>query len=197
MYYFLFAIFFMLLLCIIIPIKIVIDYEFYSKDYDINDEDVKKEIKLYVLRIIKVKTFKSVKKEKEGHEESTKFKNLYNFVSMYKKIKKFKEEENVLDKKQAHKLKNNIKIRQMDFDIGYNVRNVMLNCYLMSFLNYEINSIIAKNEDMFDMKHINYTTYISNNLLRIKLNSIVDLNIANTIGIIINLILKYKKGGEK
>ena len=50
---------------------------------------------------------------------------------------------------------------------------------------------------MFDMKHINYTTYISNNLLRIKLNSIVDLNIANTIGIIINLILKYKKGGEK
>ena len=64
-------------------------------------------------------------------------------------------------------------------------------------LNYIINSYIAKNSDRFNLKNLKYKTYISENLLKIKIKSIVNLNLVNTIYIVFKLIIKYMKGGNK
>ena len=82
-----------LILAIIIPIKVVIDYEFYSKDYNINNENIKKEFKIYILRFIKVKTIKKRKKEEIEYKKSQDNKVIYNLINIYKKYKDVTEDE--------------------------------------------------------------------------------------------------------
>ena len=66
----------------------------------------------------------------------------------------------------------------------------------MAILNYYINSYIAKNVDRFKLDKTKYNISASQNLLKIKFKSIVNLNLANTIYIILKLIVKYMKGGN-
>lgn len=181
----------LLILVVVIPIKITIDYEFYSKDYDVNNENIKREFKIYILRFIKIKTLKQRKKEEIKNKENSDNKVVYNIFSVYKKYKDLSKEENLFDK-----LHGGIKFKEIDFQIGYNLKNYILNSYVMAILNYYINSYIAKNSDNFDLKKVNYNTYISDKLLKIKIKGIVNLNLAKNIFVIIKLIFKFMKGGK-
>lgn len=181
-----------LVFAIIIPIKVVIDYEFYSKDYNINNENIKKEFKIYILRFIKVKTIKKRKKEEIEYKKSQDNKVIYNLINIYKKYKDVTEDETLLDK-----LMKSMKIKKIDLEIGFNMKNYIINSYIMAILNAFINSYISKNVDSFNLKDTKYQTYISKNLLKIKIKSIVNLNLVNTIYIILKLIIKYMKGGNK
>lgn len=190
------TIIFLIILILVIPIKITIDYEYYSKDYDVNNEDVKREFRIYILRFIKVKTIKKVKKEKSKNKKNKDNNVVYNILSVYKKYKQISKDENSIGNNELDKLKKNIKFQKIDLDVGYNTKNLILNSYLMAYLNYLINSYIAKNSDNFNLKNIKYNTYISKNLFKIRFKSIVNLNFVNTIYIILKLIIKNMKGGK-
>lgn len=185
------AIVVLILLAVLIPIKVVINYEFYSKDYNINNENIKKEIKIYILRCIKVKTFKKRKKEDTKKKKNKDNKVIYNIINVYKKYKDVTEDETVLDK-----LKRSMKVKKVDLEVGFNSKNYIVNSYLMAYINYYINSYIAKNIGRFNLNKTKYNTYIADNLLKVKINGILDLKIVNTIHIIIKLIFKYMKGGK-
>jgi hypothetical protein len=180
----------LIFLIILIPIKVVIDYEFYSKDYNINNENIKKEIKIYILRFIKIITFKKKKKEKSNNENNDN-NIIYNLINVYKKYKDVTEDETLLDK-----LKKSMKIQKIDLEVGFNSKNYIVNSYIMAYINYYINMNVAKNIDRFNLNKTKYNTYISDKLLKVKIKGILDLKIVNTIHIIIKLIFKYMKGGK-
>ena len=188
--YILLGVIVLIFLVVLIPIKVVIDYEFYSKDYNINNENIKKEIKIYILRFIKVKTFKKKKKEKSDNKTKDN-KVIYNFINVYKKYKDVTEDETLLDK-----LKKSMKIQKIDLEVGFNSKNYIINSYIMAYINYYINMYVAKNIDRFNLNKTKYNTYISDKLLKVKIKGILDLKIVNTIHIIIKLIFKYMKGGK-
>ena len=180
----------LIFLVVLIPIKVVIDYEFYSKDYNINNENIKKEIKIYILRFIKIKTFKKKKKEKSNNENNDN-NIIYNLINVYKKYKDVTEDETLLDK-----LKRSMKVKKADFEIGFNSKNYIVNSYIMAYINYYINMYVGKNIDRFNLNKTKYNTYISDKLLKVKIKGILDLKIVNTIHIIIKLIFRYMKGGN-
>ena len=163
----------LIFLIILIPIKVVIDYEFYSKDYNINNENIKKEIKIYILRFIKVKTFKKKKKEKSNNKNNDN-NIIYNIINVYKKYKDVTEDETLLDK-----LKRSMKVKKADLEIGFNSKNYIINSYIMAYINYYINMYVGKNIDRFNLNKTKYNTYISDKLLKVKINGILDLKIVN------------------
>lgn len=181
----------LIFLIVLVPIKVVIDYEFYSKDYNINNENIKKEIKIYILRFLKVKTFKKRKKEDVKKKKDQENNIIYNLINVYKKYKDVTEDETLLDK-----LKRSMKIQKVDLEVGFNTKNYIVNSYIMAYINYYINMYIAKNIGRFNLNKTKYNTYIADNLLKVKINGILDLKIVNTIHIIIKLIFKYMKGGK-
>jgi len=146
MYIFL-AVIALILLIVIIPIKVVIDYEFYSKDYNVNNENIKKEFKIYILRFIKEKNFKKIKKKKSKNNKPKDNKAIYNIITVYKKYKDVTEDETLIDK-----LKRSMKFKKINLEVGFNTKNYILNSYIMAYLNYLINSYVAKNSDNFNLK---------------------------------------------
>lgn len=187
-------------LIFIIPIKIVVDYEYYSKDYDINDEDVKREFKIYILRFIRVK--KIIKKKDENNNKNININNkkntkiLYNLYHVYKKYHEIQEKHKEMSRSNFKRLKENIYIKKIYLDLGFNTKNIIYNSYIMSMLNSYISSFIAKNIEIFNLKETVYRTYISRNLLKIKIHGIVNLKLANTIVIVTKFILENMKGGK-
>ena len=180
----------------LIPLKISIDYEYYSKDYNKSDEQLKREIKIYILRFFKIKTIKKRKKDKNKKKYSKNNKSIYNIISIYKKIREIIGNEKTVVDNSIDLIKQNIKYEKIELNIEYNTKNYILNSYIMAILNYYINSYIAKNVDRFKLDKTKYNISASQNLLKIKFKSIVSLNLANTIYIILKLIVKYMKGGN-
>ena len=187
----------LIFLIVLIPLKISIDYEYYSKDYNKSDEQLKREIKIYILRFFKIKTIKKRKKEENNKNKNKKNnKSIYNIISIYKKIREIIGNEKTVGDNSIDLIKQNIKYEKIELNIEYNTKNYILNSYIMAILNYYINSYIAKNVDRFKLDKTKYNISASQNLLKIKFKSIVNLNLANTIYIILKLIVKYMKGGN-
>ena len=189
----------LIFLIVLIPLKISIDYEYYSKDYNKSDEQLKREIKIYILRFFKIKTIKKRKKEENNKNKNKNKKNnksIYNIISIYKKIREIIGNEKTVGDNSIDLIKQNIKYEKIELNIEYNTKNYILNSYIMAILNYYINSYIAKNVDRFKLDKTKYNISASQNLLKIKFKSIVNLNLANTIYIILKLIVKYMKGGN-
>ena len=189
----------LIFLIVLIPLKISIDYEYYSKDYNKSDEQLKREIKIYILRFFKIKTIKKRKKEENNKNKNKNKKNnksIYNIISIYKKIREIIGNEKTVGDNSIDLIKQNIKYEKIELNIEYNTKNYILNSYIMAILNYYINSYIAKNVDRFKLGKTKYNISASQNLLKIKFKSIVNLNLANTIYIILKLIVKYMKGGN-
>lgn len=184
-----------IVIMLLIPIKISINYEYYSKDYDINDEDVKREIKIYILRCIRIKKI-SKKKNKQKNEKNKSNKLMYNTKEVYEKYKELKIKKEAISIDDFRKLKNSIYFQKLNLNIGFNTKKIILNAYIISLFNALFSMYLSKNIDMFNIKNTEYNTYISKNLLRIKLQSIVNINLVNTIFVIIKLIYKFRKGGK-
>lgn len=184
-----------IVITILIPIKISINYEYYSKDYDINDEDVKKEIKIYILRCIRIKKI-SKKKDEQKNENNKGNKLIYNLKSIINKYTQIKREEKIAEKSDINKISNSIYVQKLDLNVGFNTKGVILNAYINSFLNSLINNFLSNNITKINLKNTRYNTYTTNNLLRIKIQSIVDIKLANNIIVIFKLIYKIMKGGK-
>lgn len=177
---------------ILIPVRIVVDYEYYSKDYNVNNEELKKEIKIYILKFVRIK-----KLIKKNDEKNLNNKILFNLKNIIEKIIELKKEEKLVERSELKKLKQCIYLKKLDLDIGLNTKKVILNAYIISLLNTTFNMFLAKNCNRINLNKVQYNTYLSNNLLRIKLKSIIEVKLANNTIVILKFIIKVLKGGRK
>lgn len=190
--FFLFLIFFIL----IIPLKITIDYEYDLEEEQVEEKDLKKEIKIYILRFLCIKKIVKKKEEKSKEKEKKKL-TLSNVKELYQAYRKIKNQDSLFFSQMYERLKRRIKFQKFWLEIEFHTQNMILNAYLMAFLNAYISKYIAKNANQFCLKNTRYQTNLSNKLLKIKLTSIINLNLIHTMYILIKVMIKIKKGGKK
>lgn len=201
-WYILFVILFFLLFVFLIPLKIEFIYEVDSnlkKEERIEQLNSVNYINFYILNFIKVKQIKRSNEKKskaKGKEINAKvYDIIYNLLIQY--LKKEKIDESVICAKDLKKIKKNMYYEKIDLSLGINLNNVILNAYIISFLNAVLNIFFAKNADKINFSKTSYTTFISNKIINIKIDSIIKVKLVNTIGIIIKLIIRYRKVVKK
>ncbi len=194
----------LIFLVIIIPLKVKLKYiiktNFNKEDSDENI-NILNYIDIYIFRIIKVKRIKIQTKQKSDSDSKIYQKNstivkvifdtIYKLILDAMNYKKF--DEALLNRKDLKKINKALSFQKVDIDIGINLKNVILNAYLISFLNAVINMYIAKNVNKFNLKDTKYTTFISNEILNLKTDCIINLKLVNTIIVIIKTIFKFRK----
>lgn len=188
-----------IILILFIPLKVEIKFSLKTKNQN-NNENLKLSnyIKIYILRFIRVKKFNIKQKENTGKEASDNSKVLKqiidNSVNVIENLIGYEKQDSVLlSKKDIGKLKKNASYSKFYLNIGYNFKDPLVNAYMMAFLNSVINMYLAKNINRFNIDRTKYSTYISNKVYDIDFYSIINLNLVNTIIVIIKLIIKLKK----
>ena len=92
---------------------------------------------------------------------------------------------------------NSIYVKKLKLDLGINLINTILNVYVSTLINVVINMFIANNINRFNLENTRYKTYISGEVYNIKIDSIIHLQLANIIYIIIKIIFKLRKVEKK
>ena len=192
-----------IILILFIPLKVEIKFSLKTKNQN-NNENLKLSnyIKIYILRFIRVKKFNIKQKENTGKEASGDSKVLKqiidNSVNVIENLIGYEKQDSVLlSKKDIGKLKKNASYSKFYLNIGYNFKDPLVNGYMMAFLNSVINMYLAKNINRFNIDRTKYSTYISNKVYDIDIYRIINLNLVNTIIVIIKLIIKLKKVVKK
>lgn len=192
-----------IILILFIPLKVEIKFSLKTKNQN-NNENLKLSnyIKIYILRFMRVKKFNIKQKENTGKEASGDSKVLKqiidNSVNVIENLIGYEKKDSVLlSKKDIGKLKKNASYSKFYLNIGYNFKDPLVNAYMMAFLNSVINMYLAKNINRFNIDRTKYSTYISNKVYDIDFYSIINLNLVNTIIVIIKLIIKLKKVVKK
>lgn len=192
-----------IILILFIPLKVEIKFSLKTKNQN-NKENLKLSnyIKIYILRFIRVKKFNIKQKENTGKEASGDSKVLKqiidNSVGVMESIISYEKQDTaLLSKKDFSKIKKNTSYSKFYLNIGYNFKDTLVNAYMMAFLNSVINMYLSKNINRFNIDRTKYSTYISNKVYDIDFYSIINLNLVNTIIVIIKLIIKLKKVVKK
>lgn len=179
-----------------IPIRVKIDYA----EKERKDLKILNKIEIYIFYFIKVKTIElKNKKEIENKKGSYKVDAIYKLVSTY--IEYSKKEKEIINTKDLKKIINSIYYEKINIDIGINLKDPIINAYLITVINILLNLFIIKKQNKMKLKNVSYATYISNNIFNLKLNCIIRFRVANTIITIIKIIVKLReverKYGEK
>lgn len=140
---------------------------------------------------------------------------LLNIVTVYKN--KFFDKENKKKNEDKKKNKNNpfndkkfgnriIRelLKKADFDkfalsLGFNFDDPIANSYINASINTILCLYINHNQQKFNLKKLYYSTYISENLLFLNFESIIKINLVDTIKVIVKEYFsdKSKKKQEK
>lgn len=175
-----------------IPIRVKIDYV----EKERKDLKVLNKIEIYIFYFLKIKTVKlKNKKEIENKKGSYKIDAIYKLVSTY--IEYSKKEKEIINTKDLKKLINSIYYEKLNIDVGINLKDPIINAYLITIINILLNLFIIKNQSKIKLKNLDYSTYISNNIFNLKLNCIIRFRVANTIITIIKVIVKLRKVEKK
>lgn len=201
--YILLFIILLIALIVLIPLKIEINYK--TEDNSKKDK-IKKEVdkklrknylKVYILNFIPLPKFKlEVNKNSKLLENKGVIKNIINtiFSLSMEYIGMQKSTEALINKKDSDNIKNSIYFKELRLSFGYNFYNVLVNTYLIAFLNALLAMYVSKNDKMFNLKRFKYDTYISNNqIYNFKFFGIVKFKLANTISIFIKVFIKLRK----
>ena len=209
LYIILVAIIVIVALVLIIPVKVEISFNMQSKNNQEKENQkslkTKNEIKIYILRFIKIKTIyindkdntnNRTNKKKSLEENSNKdvSSNIIKAVENY--IKYEKKDSLYMSKENIAKLKKGLKFEEFYLSLGFNLKNYILNAYAIAILNALINMYFSKNADHFDLQKTQYKTYISNKVIDLRFYSIINFKLVNNIIIILKLVLKLRKGGK-
>lgn len=103
----------------------------------------------------------------------------------------------LLNSKDIKTIINSIYVKKIYLDLGINLLQPILNAYISTLINVVINMYIAKNIKKFNLQNTKYKTYISGEVYNIKIDSIIHLQLANIIYIIIKIIFKLRKVEKK
>ncbi len=179
-----------------IPIRVKIDYV----EKERKDLKILNKIEIYIFYFIKIKTIElKNKKEIENKKGSYKVDAIFKLVSTY--IEYSKKEKEIINTKDLKKIINSIYYEKINIDIGINLKDPIINAYLITAINILLNLFIIKKQNKMKIKNVSYATYISNNIFNLKLNCIIRFRVANTIITIIKIIVRLreveKKYGEK
>ncbi|MEG2310908.1 MAG: hypothetical protein RSB76_02855 [Clostridia bacterium] len=93
------------------------------------------------------------------------------------------------------KINNAFSIKMFNLDFGFNTNDVILNAYILAFLNSIINIYFVCNQKR--IKNVLYKTYISNKNINLKFDGIFNLKLVNTICIIFQIMLEIRKVEHK
>lgn len=179
-----------------IPIRVKIDYA----EKERKDLKILNKIEIYIFYFIKIKTIElKNKKEIENKKGSYKVDAIFKLVSTY--IEYSKKEKEIINTKDLKKIINSIYYEKINIDLGINLKDPIINAYLITAINILLNLFIIKKQNKMKIKNVSYATYISNNIFNLKLNCIIRFRVANTIITIIKIIVRLreveKKYGEK
>ena len=117
----------------------------------------------------------------------------------YKNFKEYSEivSQEFVNSKDIKNFINSIYVKKLKLDLGINLINTILNVYVSTLINVVINMFIANNINRFNLENTRYKTYISGEVYNIKIDSIIHLQLANIIYIIIKIIFKLRKVEKK
>lgn len=179
-----------------IPIRVKIDYA----EKERKDLKILNKIEIYIFYFIKIKTIElKNKKEIENKKGSYKVDAIFKLVSTY--IEYSKKEKEIINTKDLKKIINSIYYEKINIDIGINLKDPIINAYLITAINILLNLFIIKKQNKMKLENVSYATYISNNIFNLKLNCIIRFRVANTIITIIKIIVRLReverKYGEK
>lgn len=186
-----------LILAIIVTLLIPIRLKIYYSESERKNLKVKNRIEIYILYFFKIKTIRLENKKK------IKSKN-YNINAIYKVINSYmeyyKNQEKMITKKEISDLINNIYYEKMDITLKINLKNPILNSYIISIINIIINIFIIKNQKRMNLKNTRYFTTISDNIFNANITSIVRIKLINIIAIVIKIgvrAIKLKRNNKK
>lgn len=188
-----------IILILFIPLKVEMKFSLKTKDENLKLSNY---IKIYILRFIRVKKINIKQNDNNGKEASGNLKItkqiIDNSVDVIKTMISYEKQDSVLlNKKDFTTIKNNFNYEKFYLNIGYNLKDPILNAYTMALTNTLINMYLSKNIDRFNIDRTKYSTYISNKIYDIDFYSIMNLKLANTIIVIIKLIIRLKKVVKK
>lgn len=195
----------------VFPIKIDIKHEIvptFNKLKKYKSETVKEKhyLKIKILGFILVYK-KDLNKNKKKNDDKKLYKNVSNdpleivinsvFNALDKAVTGEKINKALLNSKDIKNFINSIYVKKLKLDLGINLINTILNAYIFTLINVAINMFIANNINRFNLENTRYKTYISGEVYNIKIDSIIHLQLANIIYIIIKIIFKLRKVEKK
>lgn len=204
-------IFLLFIILFVFPIKIEIKDEIlptFNKIKKYKSETVKEKhyLKIKILGFILIFK-KDLNKNKKKNDDNKLYKNVSNdplemvinsvFNALDKAVTGEKINKALLNAKDIKKIINSIYVKKLKLDLGINLINTILNAYISALINVVINMFIASNLNRFNLKETRYKTYISGEVYNIKIDSIIHLQLANIIYIIIKIIFKLRKVEKK
>ena len=119
------------------------------------------------------------------------------FNALDKAVTSEKVNKALLNSKDFKNIINSMYIKKLHLDFGINLINSIVNAYVSTFINVIINMVIASNINKFNLENTRYKTYISGEVYNIKIDSIIDVKLANIIYIIFKIIYKLRKVEKK
>ncbi len=192
----------LIILVLIIPLKVKVDISIKNtKNTTEEDLNTKNKIEIYILKFIKIKTIDVKQKDKIGENEynqNIKLKEEKNVLSDISKtasnfINYEKRNSLLISKDEIIKLKESMTFEEFFLIFGFNLKDPIINAYVISILNSIINIYISKNVDKFTLENTAYKTYISNKIIDLRFYSIINFKLVNTIIIILKIIIKLRK----
>lgn len=199
------------ILLFVFPITIEIKDEIlptFNKIKKYKSETVKEKhyLKIKILGFILIFK-KDLNKNKKKNDDNKLYKNVSNdplemvinsvFNALDKAVTGEKINKVLLNSKDIKTIINSIYVKKIYLDLGINLLQPILNAYILTFINVVINMFIAKNIKKFNLQNTKYKTYISGEVYNIKIDSIIHLQLANIIYIIIKIIFKLRKVEKK
>lgn len=199
------------ILLFVFPITIEIKDEIlptFNKIKKYKSETVKEKyyLKIKILGFILVYK-KDLNKNKKKNDDKKLYKNVSNdplemvinsvFNALDKAVTGEKINKALLNSKDIKNFINSIYVKKLKLDLGINLINTILNAYISTLINVAINMFIANNINRFNLENTRYKTYISGEVYNIKIDSIIHLQLANIIYIIIKIIFKLRKVEKK
>lgn len=180
----------------------------FNKIKKYKNESVKEKhyIKFKILKFITVYK-RDLDKNKNENDSKKLYKNTTNdplemvvnsiFNALDKAVTSEKVNKALLNSKDFKNIINSIYVKKLHLDFGINLINHILNAYVSTFINVIINMVIASNINKFNLEDTRYKTYISGEVYNIKIDSIIDIKLANIIYIIFKIIYKLRKVEKK
>lgn len=180
----------------------------FNKIKKYKNESIKEKhyLKIKILKFITVYKI-NLDKNKNKNDSKKLYKNSTNdplemvvnsiFNALDKAVTSEKVNKALLNSKDLKNVINSIYISKLHLDFGINLINSILNAYVSTIINVIINMVIASNINKFNLENTRYKTYISGEVYNIKIDSIIDVKLANIIYIIIKIIYKLRKVEKK
>lgn len=161
-----------------------IKIKYIEKSEDANTIENKNYIALYLFGIIRIK---KIKIERKVHTDKKSNNQVVNTIFMIiKQIIKSLEKEEIV--KIVSRILKSIKVHTLDMDLGINLNNPILNAYSIATINGILPLYLAKNSSNINLKNIRYTTFISQKVIDLKIDSIIYVSILKNIPSILKII---------